>query len=410
MGPDQGRGEGRAARRRGRGAATTRRAPSPAFRPACRPSPARSSCSRRPPRSASTGTIRARCSPRSARKPTRSKPRSTAGDHAAAAGEIGDLMFALVNLARHLDVDPEAALRATNAKFERRFAVDRGALAKHGKTPAEATLAEMDALWDEAKAAERPCSGRQRGRGEARPHLTGLGRIGPHRRSRSGRPRRPIWRSLRCSGAARTTRRRPIRRAPDRSPAGSPTAAPRWPPAACRCPRPSAPRPGSAGAPDRCAPRGFRSSRGPRRDSRSILFQTSITRSRRCSSMPRPLSTSCTSRDLRLGVAMRDVAHMQDHVGLDHLLQRRAEGRDQHGRQVGDEADGIGQDDLGAVRQLDRAQRRIERREQHVGFEHPRPRHAVEQRRLAGIGVADQRHDRIRHPLAGSRDGACGAS
>ena len=53
-----------------------------------------------------------------------------------------------------------------------------------------------------------------------------------------------------------------------------------------------------------------------------------------------------------------------------------------------------------AVRQIDRAQRRIERRKQHVGRQHARRRHAVEQRRFAGIGVADQRHDRIRHALA----------
>jgi ATP diphosphatase len=77
-------------------------------------------------------------------------------DHEAAAGEIGDLMFALVNLARHLDVDADAALRATNTKFERRFRSIERALAKHGKTPSDATLTEMDALWDEAKAAEGP--------------------------------------------------------------------------------------------------------------------------------------------------------------------------------------------------------------------------------------------------------------
>jgi ATP diphosphatase len=77
-------------------------------------------------------------------------------DHAAAAGEIGDLMFALVNLARHLDVDADAALRATNAKFERRFRAIEVALAKRGKTPSQATLSEMDALWDQAKAAESP--------------------------------------------------------------------------------------------------------------------------------------------------------------------------------------------------------------------------------------------------------------
>ena len=69
-------------------------------------------------------------------------------------GEIGDLLFALVNLARHLDVDPETALRTTNLKFERRFAAIEDALAAKGKKPSDATLAEMDALWDAAKAAE----------------------------------------------------------------------------------------------------------------------------------------------------------------------------------------------------------------------------------------------------------------
>jgi ATP diphosphatase len=76
-------------------------------------------------------------------------------DRDAASDEIGDLMFALVNLARHLDVDADAALRATNTKFERRFRSIEAALTKLGKTPDQATLTEMDALWDEAKAAER---------------------------------------------------------------------------------------------------------------------------------------------------------------------------------------------------------------------------------------------------------------
>lgn len=80
-----------------------------------------------------------------------------AGARTEAAAEVGDLLFALVNLARHLDADPEAVLRATNAKFERRFAAIEVALAARGKTPKEATLAEMDALWDEAKAAEKLC-------------------------------------------------------------------------------------------------------------------------------------------------------------------------------------------------------------------------------------------------------------
>jgi len=77
------------------------------------------------------------------------------GDRDRAAAEVGDLLFAVVNLARHLDVDPEATLRATNAKFERRFASIEAALARKGKKPQDATLAEMDALWDAAKAAEK---------------------------------------------------------------------------------------------------------------------------------------------------------------------------------------------------------------------------------------------------------------
>ncbi|MEN3384254.1 MAG: nucleoside triphosphate diphosphatase, partial [Hyphomicrobiales bacterium] len=69
--------------------------------------------------------------------------------------EIGDLMFAVVNLARHLDIDTESALRTTNLKFERRFAAIEDALAALGKTPKDATLEEMDELWDQAKAAEK---------------------------------------------------------------------------------------------------------------------------------------------------------------------------------------------------------------------------------------------------------------
>jgi nucleoside triphosphate diphosphatase len=77
-----------------------------------------------------------------------------AGDQAGAAAESGDLLFAVVNLARHLDADPEAALRATNAKFERRFAFIEEALAARGKSPTQSTLEEMDTLWDAAKVAE----------------------------------------------------------------------------------------------------------------------------------------------------------------------------------------------------------------------------------------------------------------
>ncbi len=71
------------------------------------------------------------------------------------ADEIGDLLFACVNLARHADVDAEAALNQANAKFERRFRRIEELLAAEGRRPDDATLGEMDALWDRAKAEER---------------------------------------------------------------------------------------------------------------------------------------------------------------------------------------------------------------------------------------------------------------
>ena len=69
--------------------------------------------------------------------------------------EFGDLLFVVANVARHLKLDPEAALRAANEKFARRFRYIEQQLAAQGRTPAQSDLAEMDALWDAAKAAER---------------------------------------------------------------------------------------------------------------------------------------------------------------------------------------------------------------------------------------------------------------
>jgi len=69
--------------------------------------------------------------------------------------EYGDLMFVMANLARHLRIDPEASLRAANAKFTRRFNAVETALAREGRSPAQSDLAEMDALWNAAKRAER---------------------------------------------------------------------------------------------------------------------------------------------------------------------------------------------------------------------------------------------------------------
>jgi nucleoside triphosphate diphosphatase len=70
------------------------------------------------------------------------------------AAETGDLLFALVNLARHVGADPEAALRGTNAKFERRFAFIERSLSAKGRSLEEASLEEMDGLWNEAKQSE----------------------------------------------------------------------------------------------------------------------------------------------------------------------------------------------------------------------------------------------------------------
>jgi ATP diphosphatase len=78
------------------------------------------------------------------------------GDPEAVSEEIGDLLFAVVNLARHADVDAETALRAANVKFEHRFRSIEDALAETGRSPAEASLDEMEALWELAKTRERP--------------------------------------------------------------------------------------------------------------------------------------------------------------------------------------------------------------------------------------------------------------
>jgi nucleoside triphosphate diphosphatase len=87
------------------------------------------------------------------------------------AGETGDLLFALVNLARHVGADPETALRGTNAKFERRFGYIERTLAAEGRSPESASLAEMDALWNEAKGEEKAAQSPQvdESRGHSQP-------------------------------------------------------------------------------------------------------------------------------------------------------------------------------------------------------------------------------------------------
>ena len=71
------------------------------------------------------------------------------------AEEFGDLLFVMANLARHLKVDPEAALRSANAKFTRRFEKIENWLAEAGKTPDQSNLVEMDGLWNRAKAEDK---------------------------------------------------------------------------------------------------------------------------------------------------------------------------------------------------------------------------------------------------------------
>ncbi|MEQ1612212.1 MAG: nucleoside triphosphate pyrophosphohydrolase [Hyphomicrobiaceae bacterium] len=78
------------------------------------------------------------------------------GDAAHTAEEFGDLLFVMANVARHMKIDPEEALRQANRKFTRRFQRIEALLAAQGKTPAQSNLNEMDKLWDQAKAEEAP--------------------------------------------------------------------------------------------------------------------------------------------------------------------------------------------------------------------------------------------------------------
>jgi ATP diphosphatase len=81
------------------------------------------------------------------------------GEPDAIEDEIGDLLFAAANLARHAGVDPESAVRRANAKFERRFRFIEQELARQGVAPGTASLADMDALWNAAKSGEKPREG-----------------------------------------------------------------------------------------------------------------------------------------------------------------------------------------------------------------------------------------------------------
>ena len=82
------------------------------------------------------------------------KAEIAAGDLPKAREELGDLLFVMANLARKLEVEPEDALRGTNRKFVRRFSLIEAELKAQGRTPDEATLEEMDAIWTKVKQAE----------------------------------------------------------------------------------------------------------------------------------------------------------------------------------------------------------------------------------------------------------------
>ena len=90
----------------------------------------------------------------------RAEAESTAPDPRRVADEVGDLLFVAVNVARLLGVDPESALKAANRKFRRRFGFVEARLRESGRGPADSTLDEMESLWQEAKAAERPAGPR----------------------------------------------------------------------------------------------------------------------------------------------------------------------------------------------------------------------------------------------------------
>ena len=82
-----------------------------------------------------------------------------ASDQARLTEEVGDLLFAVVNLARHLEIDPEGALRAGNAKFERRFRAVEDGFREKGRQMAAASIEDMEVLWNAAKASEKGDSG-----------------------------------------------------------------------------------------------------------------------------------------------------------------------------------------------------------------------------------------------------------
>lgn len=87
--------------------------------------------------------------------PSDAQARNTDETRTRAEEELGDLLFVIANIARHLEIDPERALRGANQKFTRRFAHIEARLAETGRTPAQSSLEEMDRFWDEARARDK---------------------------------------------------------------------------------------------------------------------------------------------------------------------------------------------------------------------------------------------------------------
>ena len=165
LGAHQARGEG-AQECRARRARPRRRASSTASLSPCPPSPEPRSCNRAPRASASIGRRRSRSSPNCAKSLPNAKQPSMPADEAAVMDEIGDLLFTVANLARRLGVDPEAAARGANAKFERRFrameAERRGVGARHESD--EPRRARGALGRSEGRASDRSLLGRRHSR------------------------------------------------------------------------------------------------------------------------------------------------------------------------------------------------------------------------------------------------------
>ena len=280
------------------------------------------------------------------------------------------MLFVVANLARTLDVDPEDALRSTNAKFARRFQLHRSAPGR-----ARQDAGPVGPRRDGRALGRGQGGGRAGGKSECRDRRsrrlsavagTSLSatraeqllelaeRLG-RQADRQADRRRPCRRGARAPGRGGRARRWPRPRRPARR---RPPAAPRRPGRRRRSSRASQPSPGHRR--DRQRPAGGRGARRPS----TVVAVVGAAAGRSCSrppgcarsSMSTPSRSSTVAHVAGLGLALGagDVAHVQDDVGLLHLLQRGAEGLDQLVRQVGDEAHGVGQDRRPAVGQLQR--------------------------------------------------------